>query len=244
MSTDNLFKTSRYNKKGFNFGEEVADSFDDMIRRSVPFYQEIQRMIVELTQTFMKSKTNVYDIGCSTAGTLHKLLEDTCWKEKQVSFIGIDNSEAMLKKARKRLRKYIISDCCQLIAQDINKHADIDNASVVILSLTLQFTKSGQRKCIISQIFSGLKKNGCLILVEKLNLPDNGINREFINYYEHYKLRNGYSRLEINNKKKALKNVLRPNMYSENVHFLKRSGFKRIEEFFRWYNFSGVIAFK
>lgn len=51
----------------FSFGENVASVFDDMLDRSVPFDQEIQRMIAEMAADFAAEGTNIYDLGCSVS---------------------------------------------------------------------------------------------------------------------------------------------------------------------------------
>lgn len=244
MNKDELFKDSRYGKKKFKFGEDVANSFDDMVSRSVPFYDEIQRMLVELAEAHIVAKTNVYDIGCSTGNTLRNFLDDKQIKARCPNFIGIDGSRAMLKKAREKLQRYIMSNQCELVARDINKGVTVTNASVVVLSLTLQFVKPCQREFILAQIFNGLREKGCLILVEKIYVADKKIEREFQKYYRQYKLRQGYSIAEINNKKNALKNVLIPFSCAENLKLLEKAGFKRMAEFFRWYSFLGIVAWK
>ena len=231
-------------KNKFEFNKDTANIFDNMLKRSVPFYEELQRMIVEITETNLKNKTNVYDIGCSTGITLLNLFKNMRVKNKHINLIGIDYSDAMLEKARKKLYKYNMLKGCELIKSDINENIEIKNASVVILSLTLQFVKPARRKFILSKIFNGLRKNGCLILVEKLSIQDPKINKDFIEYYDRYKMRKSYSASEIDSKKRALVKVLIPHTYFGNIAILQKAGFKKAEEFFRWYNFSGLVAFK
>jgi tRNA (cmo5U34)-methyltransferase len=103
MSKDLLFKNKEKIKGKFNFNERTASVFDDMLRRSVPFYPEIQRMIVELAEAFVCSKSNVYDLGCSTGTTLVNLARHI--DGSQINIIGMDSSEAMLKRARIKLNK-------------------------------------------------------------------------------------------------------------------------------------------
>ena len=94
------------------------------------------------------------------------------------------------------------------------------------------------------KIASGINKDGCLILVEKVLSPDSTINRLFIKYYYEMKKRNGYSEMEIAQKREALENVLIPYHYFENRDLLVECGFRHCEMFFRWYNFCGMIAIK
>ena len=226
----------------FTFNAETAKVFDDMVNRSVPFYDEIQRMVCELAESFAVPGTNLYDIGCATGNTLlllHKKLVD-----KNIRLIGIDNSDEMLSKARAKLSSQDHDDRIQLLNANLHDLPHIENCSVVIMLLTLQFVRPLNREKLVQTIFDGLQKNGCLILVEKVTGSCTLLNRLFIEYYYNYKRRKGYSELEIAQKREALENVLIPYHHEENRKMLLDTGFSHIEEFFRWYNFSGIIALK
>jgi len=163
---------------------------------------------------------------------------------KGVKFIGTDASEAMLAKAKEKLARFAITHPCELICSDLDKSVSIENASVVIMNLVLQFVRPLRRPRVVEEVASGINKDGCLILVEKVLSPDSTINRLFIKYYYEMKKRNGYSEMEIAQKREALENVLIPYHYFENRDLLVECGFRHCEMFFRWYNFCGMIAIK
>lgn len=239
---DNLFNKKNIKKGSFIFDENVAAVFDNMLNRSIPFYEEIQRMIIELTNYYAKDNSNIYDLGCSTATTICKISKEI--KTKNTSIIGIDYSDPILKKAAIKIQKHKIKHQIILIKDDLNNLSKIENASVVILNLTLQFVKTKNRLKLIKNIYSGLKKGGCLIIVDKIKINDTQFNNLFNKLYHDFKRRNGYNNREIEGKKIALKNVLIPNISNKTVEMLKKNKFNNIEEFFRWYCFSGIIALK
>jgi len=223
----------------FQFDANVAASFDDMVSRSVPYYDEMQRMVCELAADFAEPDTRLYDIGCSTATTF-ALLDNIVHPD--VQFVGIDNSEQMLAKARAKLGMYTPTRSIKLHCQDLHEGLRIENASVVLMLLTLQFVRPLYRERVVQQIARGMQGNGALILIEKLVVHDSRLNRLYINHYYEYKRRRGYSDVEINKKREALENVLVPYRFDENRELLLNNGFKQVEEFFRWYNFCGMIA--
>jgi tRNA (cmo5U34)-methyltransferase len=225
----------------FAFGRKVAAAFDDMVDRSVPFYQEIQRMVAEMAADFAVENTNIYDLGCSTGTTMLNL--DATVK-KGVKFIGVDNSEEMLNKCREKLAARGFKREHELICADLNQGVQITNASMVFLVLTLQFVRPLYRDTLIKSIHQGLNENGCVILVEKVLGEDSVFNRLFIDYYYDLKKSNGYSELEISQKREALENVLVPYKLLENREMLLRAGFRYCDVFFKWYNFCGIIALK
>jgi tRNA (cmo5U34)-methyltransferase len=110
--------------------------------------------------------------------------------------------------------------------------------------LTLQFIRPLQRERLMADIYRGLNEDGCLILVEKVLGEDSLFNRLFIRYYYDMKRRNGYSEMEIAQKREALENVLIPYRLLENREMLLRTGYRYVDVFFKWYNFCGIVAVK
>jgi tRNA (cmo5U34)-methyltransferase len=240
MSSDQLFAEKKDLVGNFAFDRDTALVFDDMLNRSVPFYAEIQRMMGEIATDFAVDGTNIYDLGCSLCTTFLHLQR----LEREVTFIGIDASAAMLEQGRQNLDRHHFSRSYQLLCQDLDQSFTVENASVVIINLTLQFIRPLRRDAFMRTVAEGLHKNGCLILVEKVLSAESLLNRLFIKYYYDLKKRNGYSELEIAQKREALENVLIPYQLRENEELLQRAGFRSVEVFFKWYNFCGLLALK
>jgi tRNA (cmo5U34)-methyltransferase len=238
---DALFTDKTHTVGDFNFGEQTAEVFDDMLDRSIPMYRELQRMVGEIAGEFAAEGTNVYDLGCSTGITLETLHLNV---GAGTTLVGFDYSEAMLERARQRFQPLIESGRMRLDHADLNRGCVIENASVVVLNLTLQFIRPLYRDSLVRQIAAGLNDNGALILVEKVLATDSTINRLFIKFYYDMKRRNGYDEMEIAQKREALENVLIPYRVDENVELLRRCGFREVETFYRWYNFCGFVALK
>ncbi len=241
MGKDEVFKGEIEKASDFKFGENVAKVFDDMVNRSVPFYGEIQRMMAELAADHAKVGSNVYDLGCSTGTTMIGM--DTM-VNKQIRFVGVDDSQEMLDKCQSKLLEVGFSREYELRCTDLGQGIKIENASVVVLCLTLQFVRPIYREQVLKNIYDGLNPGGVLILVEKILAEESNFNRDFINYYYNYKRSNNYSEMEISQKREALENVLVPYKLSENINLLRDKGFAHCEVFFKWYNFAGLIATK
>jgi tRNA (cmo5U34)-methyltransferase len=236
---DRLFATPALGD--FRFDGETARVFDDMISRSVPLYPEIQRMIGEIAADFAQPDSRLFDLGCATGTTLMHLDAEI---DDSVHFTGIDNSSDMLDKARQNFSELESTRRIEWINADLHQGVPIENASVVIMNLTLQFIRPLYRQRVVRAIMEGMNDQACLILIEKLTLNDSLFNRLFIRYYYNMKKRQGYSEVEIAHKREALENVLIPYRPEENRELLAQAGFNHIEEFFRWYNFCGIIAVK
>ena len=241
MGKDEVFREEIEKVSDFKFGAGVAKVFDDMVNRSVPFYGEIQRMMAELAADHAKEGSLVYDLGCSTGTTMIGM--DTLVDPK-IKFVGVDDSPQMLDKCKSKLMEIGFSRDYDLSCEDLNDGVKIENASVVVLCLTLQFVRPIYREKLLNDIFKGMNSGGALILVEKILAEESNFNRDFIKYYYNYKRRNSYSEMEISQKREALENVLIPYKLSENITMLRDRGFAHCEVFFKWYNFAGLIAIK
>ena len=229
---DRIFNEKAKHVEDFHFGKKVANVFDDMVSRSVPFYSEIQRMIGEMAQDFITEGANVYDLGCSTGTTLIGLDKTADPKTK---FIGLDESEEMLKKCRENFESAGFTRPYELLQTDLNQGVMLENPSVVIMCLTLQFIRPLYREKLVQQIYNQLNPMGCLILVEKVLGEDSLFNRLFIKYYYEMKRRHQYSEMEISQKREALENILIPYKLLENRELLMRCGFRYVDTFFKWY---------
>ena len=186
VPTDRIFAERVERAHDFAFDRRTAEVFDDMVGRSVPFYDEMQRMTAEIAADFATPGSNLYDLGCSTGTTL-AMLDPLV--DPTVRFVGMDNSAEMLGKAREKLGRLPPGRQRDLVQADLHELPPIENASVVILALTLQFVRPLQREGLIRTICAGTNDQGCLILLEKLTEADTLFNRLFIKYYYNMKRR-------------------------------------------------------
>lgn len=226
----------------FRFDEGVARVFDDMLQRSVPFYAEIQRMTVELAQRFVQPGSAIVDLGCSIGTTLAALARGI--EDSSVRLVGLDNAAPMLARARARLEAEGVMDRCRLEEVDLNEEFELGDASVVIMNWTLQFVRPLNRDRVMSTIYQGLRDRACLIVFEKVLSDEPLLNRMYIDVYHDFKRRNGYSDMDIAEKRERLENVLVPYRIEDNLQLLGRNGFKVKDVFFRWYNWAGFLAVK
>ncbi len=241
MHRDEKFKQPRIAATDFDFGKDTARVFDDMLDRSVPFYAEIQRMLGEIAAEFVIPGSRVYDLGCSTGNTLIAL--DPVLPP-DIELVGIDASSDMLEVAGHKLNASQLTHPWRLLCQNLEQELQLTDASVVIMNLTLQFVRPLSRDQLVRRIADGLREDGCFLLVEKVLGPNSRLNRQFIKHYYDFKRRNGYSDMEIAQKREALENVLIPYQFHENQELLLRNGFSVCDIFFRWYNFCGMVALK
>ena len=232
---DNVF--NKPIQKQFEFDEEVANVFDDMLNRSVPFYKENLNLQINILKNFLKPNDKIVDLGSSTGTFLIELDK----KIKNLNLIGIDNSPAMVKKANLKAKAF--GSNAKFIEADFLKY-DFSNSNAIIANYTIQFVRPLKREKLIQKIYNSLVKNGIFLMSEKLITENKKLNKIMIDIYYDFKKKMGYSEYEIARKREALENVLIPYTMQENIEMLKNAGFKDVEVIFRWNNFATFIAFK
>lgn len=226
-------------EKQFEFDEDVAAVFDDMLSRSVPFYKESQEITKHFTCKHSKEGSVIYDLGCSTASTLLNIEREI--EKEGVELIGIDNSKAMLEQAKKKIDAF--GSHVSVHEGDILEY-EYKKADVFISNYTLQFIRPLVREKLIKKICDSLNDNGIFLFSEKIISEHKVLNKELIDYYYDFKKEQGYSQYEIMQKREALENVLIPYTELENIKMATGCGFSFCEAIFRWGNFATFIAIK
>ena len=212
-----------------------------MINRSVPGYSTIINLIGVLAQQYAKPNTHLYDLGCSLgAASLsmrHRVTQPGC------EIIAVDNAEAMVNRFNKILQRDTSMTPVHTHCADI-QDIEISNASVVVMNFTLQFIPMEIRLDVLNMIYQGLNQGGCFILSEKLSFPDKHEHDAQIEFHHAFKKSNGYSELEIAQKRSALEKVLIPETSDVHVQRLKDTGFSQVYPWFQCFNFASFIAIK
>jgi tRNA (cmo5U34)-methyltransferase len=237
---DELFAGSSY-PRPFEFNEEVAQVFDDMISRSIPYYPEVIKLLCQWLREYpLAAGQRIYDIGCSTGTTLFALGSSL---KTPATLVGIDTSAPMLEQAREKLSPLASFHTVELLCTNALT-STYEQAHMVVLNYTLQFIPLTQRLALLKKIYKGLATGGIVFISEKLLANSPSIHRTFTHHYEAFKLSMGYSRSEIERKKEALDQVLVPLTMAEHLCLLHEAGFSEIDCIFKWQNFATLVAIK
>jgi tRNA (cmo5U34)-methyltransferase len=236
VARDEVFSKPLSDIKAFEFDENVTQVFRDMISRSVPGYELLLHLIGLYTSVFVTDKSTVYDLGCSLGEA--SLIVDNQTNAIDCAIIAVDNSESMIKQCLEYPSQKIDWVCADI------QQIDIKNASMVILNLTLQFIDPNERDALILKIYEGMQPGGILVLSEKILLNDAAENDCMVELYQAFKKTQGYSDLEISQKRTALENVLIPDHQSTLNQRLSQTGFGQIYQCFRCFNFVSYLAIK
>jgi tRNA (cmo5U34)-methyltransferase len=226
----------------FSFDERVVDVFPDMIQRSVPGYGNIVSMIGVFAANYAQANSHCYDLGCSLGAASLSMRQRI--SQTDCDIIAVDNSSAMIDRAQIIFNSDQSSHVpIKLICADL-QDISIENASIVVMNFTLQFIPLAERLTLIKRIYDGMKPGGIFILSEKITFEDPS-NDSFQNDIHHdFKRTNGYSDLEISQKRTALENVLIPETLETHQQRLMDAGFESSHIWFQCFNFMSLVVIK
>lgn len=226
----------------WKFDSDVTACFDDMLSRSIPDYNTMRKLTLDITEPYIQDNNfSMLDLGCSNGINLDMFINK--YLNKGI-YIGIDTSTEMIKSAEEKLNKYDVQ--IKLINDDV---INIENYTyskynLITSILTVQFVPIEKRPQLLSTIYKMMKNKGVFILVEKILQPIFEFDSLYVDRYYKIKQENGYTREQILAKKKSLEGVLVPNTHNGNIELLESVGFKYIDTFWKCLNFEGYIAIK
>jgi len=238
---DTLFSAPIDKLGDWTFDERVAEVFPDMIQRSVPGYSNIISMIGMLAERFVQPDTNVYDLGCSLGAATLSMRRNI--KVPGCEIIAVDNSPAMVERCRRHIDAFRAETPVTVIESDI-LNIELKNASMVVLNFTLQFLEPDDRQRLLNQVFEGMRPGAALVLSEKFSFEDKDVGELLFNMHHDFKRANGYSELEISQKRSMLENVMLTDAVETHKNRLRQAGFQHTEVWFQCFNFGSLIALK
>ena len=241
IGQDKLYARPREAISDFVFDESVVRVFDDMISRSVPGYSTILSMMPVLVRKYVQPGSRCYDLGCSLGATTLAMRHSIIVPD--VHIVSVDNSPAMVKKCSDYVARDHAMPTVDVVCDDIH-NVDIESASFVAMNFTLQFIAADQRLSLLKNIYRGLNKEGAFLLSEKIHFDDEQQQAWMMDLHYEFKKANGYSELEISQKRSALENVLLPESMAVHHDRLRQAGFSRVVTWFQCFNFASFLALK
>lgn len=235
MPDDQLFQTPRSDLVDFRFDAEVVGVFPDMIRRSVPAYETVLPLAALIIAQDLPAGARVYDLGSSLGASTLALLQRL--GERPVTVVGIDASADMVQEARRRLTDPRVSFVCA----DARDYRYLPCHGVLVNYL-LQFVPIPDRDRLLGQLCQALAPGGRLVLTEKVHLDDPDADYWASAVHLDFKRANGYSELEIAQKRSALERVMPIETEQAHLERLRRCGFRNVRQWFRCLNWAAFVA--
>jgi len=241
MSKDRIFAETNAPTGPFEFNDDVADVFPDMLRRSIPGYAASLMAIGSLAAEYVQPESNCYDLGCSLGAATLAMRRNISVPGCRI--IAVDLAPAMIARCRGIIAADNSDVDVSIIEGDV-RQINIEQASMVVMNYTLQFLSPEERDAIIGKICAGLIDGGIFVISEKVVDEDDEVEALLVQMHHEFKRQNAYSDLEISRKRTALENVLIPETIATHRARLANAGFRHVGVWLRQFNFVSIIATK
>lgn len=241
LHQDRLYSKSLKVIEQFQFDDSVAAVFEDMVTRSVPGYLLLLDLLGVVAEKMIKPNSLCYDLGCSLGASTLSIRHNI--QTKACKIIAIDNSKAMTNRCEQIINndKTAVPVC--VLNQNVLDYS-FEPCQFVAMNLLLMFIAKNQRTKLIKSIYDQLNPGGVLFISEKIAFADNHENKLINDLHHQFKIHQGYSQLEVAQKREAIEHVLIPETFEEHKNRLNQVGFKSTYMLFQSFNFISFIAIK
>ncbi len=236
---DQLYAKSREVVEQFQFDENVAGVFSDMVKRSVPGYPIMLDTLGVISESRIQANSLIYDLGCSLGASTLAIAQNI--QAPNCHIIAVDNAPAMLQKCRSVLMQAELKAKVSVEEKDI-LDLEFQPCQFICMNLTLQFIPEEKKDPLINALGFALEKGGALFLSEKISSDDLHTQQTLIDLHHQFKKHQGYSELEIAQKRQAIEDYLIPDTFETHRKRLTKAGFRQIIPVFQCFNFISLLA--
>jgi len=233
---DQIYQSNQNQIVDFAFNTEVAAVFPDMIRRSVPGYETMVPVTGLIAARHLGETGCAFDLGCSLGATSLAILQQN--SNPGVTVIGVDDSEPMINGARQT----VDDPRAQFVLQDL-RETDVSGARVIVLNLVLQFIDPTERLALLQRLRQQMDNDGLLIVSEKVRHDDPWLHELYDGHHLAWKQANGYSSLEVSQKRTALENVMHIDTEDDHLARFKTAGFSSTTQWYRCMNWASFLVY-
>ena len=241
FSQDAIYATKQPAVEKFSFNKQVVDVFPDMINRSVPSYQLIAEGIGKIANLKCEQNPIIYDLGCSL-GTISLAIAKHTQAKKPI-ITGIDNSQAMIQRCQQHIDSFSFGSTINLVQGDLLT-AQFTPCDMAVINFTLQFIEQKYRQHLVNKIYASLKPGATFVISEKIKVASPTLDNVLVNLHHQFKRDNGYSDLEISQKRSALEDVMKLDTIETHFQRLRTAGFSQICIWYQHFNFVSILAIK
>lgn len=242
ISRDAIFATPLDKLASFSFDEQVASVFPDMIKRSIPGYSHILGMTGVIAKRYVPEGGRIYDLGASLGATTLSVAQQLKHLN-DVAFITVDTSAAMTERCAAILAENLPQRSITNLCGDI-RSLEYQPCDLILLNFTLQFLPPKDRQPLLDKLFQALRAGGALVMSEKVHFQDPRQAQLLYELHHDFKRANGYSDIEISQKRTALEDVMLTDTPETHQQRLLDTGFSFTSQWFQYLNFASFLAIK
>lgn len=219
-----------------NEGAFCPEEYDEKIQRTLPYYEEFYKQVIDILKITGKNSLSWLDIGCGTG----KMYEMVRGKLSLQEFIFTDISDKMLDIARSRFE--MEGNCFYKIS--VQELSDENRYDVITAIQVNHYLSKKDREESIRRCLKALKAGGFFFTFENIAPGSESCKKLFLQRWQDYQIQNGKSMEE------ASRHIMRygkeyfPISVEEHLNSMKRCGFQAVELIWMSYMQAGFMGMK
>lgn len=212
--------------------EAEAAQFDSIIRRLIPYYEQMLTALVDAIPLAPETRFSVLDLGCGTGAVSLAILK----RFPQARITLLDLSPKMLAIARERIPQTNLS---QVIESNFAEWNWPDRYDVIASSLALHHLPTEAEKAVFhDRIYAGLQTGGTFVNADVVLAGSARMQDVYLERWKQYMTRTTPIA--------EVETEWLPRYYAEDIpaslafhlESLRQSGFQEVDVYWKYYNFA------
>ena len=204
-----------------NVSAFCAEEYDEKIKKTLPYYEEFYRQVIDVVKAKFDRPVKWLDVGCGTG----KMAEEG-WKAVKIDrLLCCDHSPEMVRTSGERFQnKNVEFLTVSLLDMDIEETFDVVTAIQV-----LHYFKGEERMKAVRKCFEALNAGGIFLTFENFAPYSEAGKKLFLKRWKAYQMQQGRSKEECEKHLQRYGKEYYPVTISEQMDSLKQCGFKDCE---------------
>lgn len=200
-----------------------ANEYDDQIKRTVPFYEEFYKQVVELVNIQFHTSIQWLDVGSGTGKMAEVAFENLSFVDR---FVLCDHCQEMIEIAKERLQGNPKTEFVHQSLFDVDVH---EIFHVITAMQVLHYYQQKERISAIQKCYQALRENGMFITFENF-APNSemGLNL-FLTRWKSYQCLQGKAEQECDRHIARYGKDYFPIPVAEHLAILRSCGFRACE---------------
>jgi len=218
--------------------DEAANDYDNLITRLTPFYEELQRAILDALPFSKTDPIEVLDLGVGTGELTLKVLES--YPASVV--LGVDFSDRMVGIAKKKLVRY--EDRASYLEEDFRRLSFKRKFDAVVSTLSIHHLDDEDKRTLYLKIYGYLKDRGCFFNGDRIKTKSTPITEMYEARWHDYLKSQGLTESELEAIIAKSRQEDKPSSLGDQLTWLREAGFSGVECPVRYYNYAVFGGYK
>lgn len=204
-----------------NISAFCASKYDEEIRKTLPYYEDFYKQVVDIAEIQFDRPLTWLDVGCGTGKMAEAAFRALAIKK----FVFCDSSDEMIEIAKNRFP----GDRSEFIFSSFLNLKETVSFDVITVIMVFHYFNREERRKAIEKCYKNLRPNGIFITFENFAPYSEAGKRLFLKRWRSYQLSQGKSAGSCDEHMGRYGERYFPISISEHLDLLRQCGFERAE---------------